>query len=142
MLDYGGICKFWRFNDSDVDACGQDPHAYLTGTEIGVNGIPHPDVETIRATTGPANPNSSSNDVDSASAAYQAAIDDADDAVKGWVIALIIIAVLVVIGVVALIVCCVCGTAWCCKAAMKQDKEGGEPEKKLQMAAIEPDNDI
>lgn len=104
---------------------------------------PHPDAETIRTTTGSADLSCSvSSSSDSASAAYQAAIDDADDAVKGWVIALIIIAVLIVIGVIACIVCCICGTAWCCKAAMKQDKEGGEPEKKLQMAAIEPENDI
>ena len=53
------------------------------------------------------------------------AVDDAEDAVKGWLIAVIIICVLIFIGIVACIVCCVCGAAWCCKKAMKEDKEGG-----------------
>ena len=65
--------------------------------------------------------------------------DDTEDAVKGWVIALIIIAVLILIGIIACIVCCICGAAWCCKKAMEKDSnEGGEREvTKVQMAAID-----
>ena len=75
--------------------------------------------------------------------AEQITLEDVDDAVKTWVIILIVIGVLILIGIIACIVCCICGAAYCCKKAMKEDKdsnEGGEREesqdKVIQMAAV------
>ena len=67
------------------------------------------------------------------------ALDDAEDGLATGIIILIVIAILVVIGIIACIVCCICGAAWCCKKAMKEDKEGGQKEAKLEMADVAPE---
>ena len=67
------------------------------------------------------------------------AIDDSEDALATGIIILIVIGVLIVIGIIACIVCCICGAAWCCKKAMKEDKEGGQKEAKLEMADVAPE---
>ena len=59
-----------------------------------------------------------------------------EDGVKTWVIIVIVILSLIVLGIIACIVCCICGGVYCCKKAMKEDKEGGEEEGKVEMAAI------
>ena len=59
-----------------------------------------------------------------------------EDGVKTWVIIVIVILSLIVLGIIACIVCCICGGVYCCKKAMKEDKEGGEKEGKVEMAAV------